>query len=128
MRNGFSLIELVVVLMIMAIVAGAVAPAMVRSTRERAPGEDIVNLLREARRLAARTGLPVQVTVRGQSFSLAVSAGQPRKGRLQIVTQDTADFSFEPTGMATGDSLRFIDAGKSRVAVLDAWTGDVEIR
>ncbi|HEX2205098.1 MAG TPA: GspH/FimT family pseudopilin [Longimicrobium sp.] len=142
-RRGFTLVEVLVVLVILAIAAGAVAPAIL------APGDDddvsaavreTVKLLGSARREAARRGAEVtlsldpgtgryDVRAAGEGASPdSVAAGTLAlpAGVTASAPVPRAEFRFDPEGGGWGVPLTLKG---SRVAVVevDRWTGEIRV-
>ena len=137
--RGFTLIELVVVLLILGLTLAAVAPAFAArrdQSLDRAV-DAIAMLLRTARNTALETAVPTAVTfdpasarvwVRADaiknpldtSFTIAVPAGTEYSAASPRVR-----FIFDPRGGAKVDTL-MVSSARGRWAVtVDSWTGDV---
>lgn len=141
MRRGFTLLEVIVVLAILALTAGVVAPAVFRATREddltRATGQ-VTTLLARARLTAVERGTPVSVTIAPESGEYAVmiergdTSALLERGRLDwgggarlVSTARRPRFRFDPLGTAEGDSLSVLGSTGHRIVALDRWTGEV---
>lgn len=79
--NGFTLVELVAVIVVIGILAAYIVPKMfsVTSFTSRGYFDQLIQATRYARKLAVTSGCAVQVTINASSFSLAqptVPAGQ----------------------------------------------------
>src|SRR5688500_2975199 len=125
MRAGFTLIELTVVLLIIAIAAGVTVPALlgepVRDDVEVA-GEQLDKLFRIARDSAQRSGAPVTVSFDSLTgmvwvasmadtvtFDIASTLAGfmlplPPSVRVEL-TKSRAHFTFSPTGAVFGDTI-----------------------
>lgn len=138
-RLGFTLIEVVVVLVLLGLVAGVTAPAFRDSASTGAGGQvarEVVSLLERARTTALERGTAVRVVldpVTGGYTVAADSAGgvvPVREGRVTLpagVTLVTATLrytaSFGATAVAGADTLRIRGTdGETRLTV-NRWTG-----
>ncbi|HEY0811250.1 MAG TPA: prepilin-type N-terminal cleavage/methylation domain-containing protein [Longimicrobiales bacterium] len=101
--NGFSLLELVVVLAILAISSALVAPRIVQKAQKHGITE-VATTLRAHQRKAV-------TTARNISVELGVT----------VVT-------FSPTGVATPDTAILHVDGRAHRVIIDTWSGDVAIR
>ena len=133
-RRGVTLIELVVVITLMAIIAGVSAPALVSLDRKAEPSglDALVLLLRRSRATAIARATVVTVTidpatarywvdppdtvaVLGLLAQSSLSAGSPR-----------VHFRFTPDGQAVTDEPLFVqDRGSSAAVFIEPWTGEV---
>lgn len=140
-RAGYSLMELVVVMALLAIVAALVAPAVGRTAEDvmaRAEVASVAAFLRGAReqavsrqqalevsldrdahslllRRAARNGEETATTRRGFSALLRLESGSPSSAII-----------FQPQGMSSGARLTVETPGPRRyVVTVDALTGRV---
>jgi prepilin-type N-terminal cleavage/methylation domain-containing protein len=133
-RRGVTLIELVVVIALMAIIAGVVTPAF----RAALPASGISAtaqlsaVVRAARARAIEKATVVTLTV------------DPATGRFWIDHPDTAGaivlsahatlsgadrvhFRFRPTGEIAADPLAITESGVVRAVQVNRWTGEVAI-
>jgi prepilin-type N-terminal cleavage/methylation domain-containing protein len=140
-RRGFTLIELVVVLAMLAIAAAVAVPAL-RPPAERSAGaaaDSLRRVLIGARGDAGRRGVPVAVLVRasdatfvtmtldaaGVADSLAAgSLPVPAGGRVTGSRGGLVRAVFEPTGRARADRVAFVDEGGRVEIGVDPWSGD----
>jgi prepilin-type N-terminal cleavage/methylation domain-containing protein len=137
-RRGFTLWELVVVMVVLAITLGVAVPAYVRfgATAAATPIDELLDLLREARATAVRLQATVALVVDPKSgaFRLdtitAAGAGIVRADTLSIdarrsIATDSARlrYLFRPTGAAFGDTFRVRGVDGERVVAVDAWNG-----
>jgi len=138
-RAGFTLIEVVVVLVLLGVVAGVTLPAFMRPDAGGPRAEvtsELLRLLESARATALERATTTCLVLDPASGSYRVegdSAGQAvvvREGRVQLPANVTlmsdrsrVQFRFSSSGVAIAESLvvRGPD-GASRV-VVDRWTG-----
>jgi general secretion pathway protein H len=138
-RGGFTLVEMVVVLLILAVATAVTVPAL-----RQPPVEDdftialkqVDDMFRFARDSAVRGRVPVTIaidSVTGNVWLLAdddQSSGLteaepldlPRGVSIQL-TKSRARFRFMPSGAAFADSLTVLTNGASRLISVDPWTG-----
>ena len=138
-RNGFTLIELIVVLLIIGIVTAVGTPRIFRgleSVKSRRLLADIVVFLRETRMDALTNGKNVNVLVKLEEGVFEVDNGNtftiPEDSGISINVEDeyfygTVDetgYSFYPNGMASGSKLILLENGNDLgVIYLDPLTG-----
>lgn len=141
MTRGFSLMELVVVLAILAITAAVVAPAVARTVdgvRARAEVGAVAAFLRSAREQAVSRQQAVEVRVDDESHTLVMRrAGQVGEAAAQAprafspllrIAADPppAHVTFLPHGMSTGARFAIATPGpRAYVITVDALTGRV---
>ncbi len=132
---GFTLVEVIVVLLILSVSAAAVAPAIARRGDEMETALDrVTGLMSDARRLAVSRAIRVQMTLQpdGQ-FRIRRLDGDTlatlNQGRMALPpgvslgTDRTLTITFGPEGGAMGDSIHLRDSTRSRRLALDRWTG-----
>ncbi len=152
-RDGFTLVELIVVMLILTLVAGVTVPALLAG---REPDDDMTGavrrveeLFRLARDSAIRGGTAVTVVMDSATNLVwlvpdqAPEAGDGSGGITLLdegtaldlpatvevlLGQTRARFTFLPTGATIGDSLVISHAGTAVRLTLDPWTGDVIAR
>ncbi|MEX1181765.1 MAG: GspH/FimT family protein [Gemmatimonadota bacterium] len=138
-RGGFTLIELVVVLLIVAVATAVTVPALLSEPVETeldAATHRIQDLFRIARDSAVRAGVPVTVTIDSATGAVwlgsetvdggAVRAGGPLElppGVGLQLSEARATFSFSPGGAAFADSLLLRAGTEERLITIDTWTG-----
>jgi len=110
--RGFTLLELLVVLAIVALMTGLVAPAMLRgvaAARERGAASDLQNLLE---------GLPVRAFQRGGALELDANALRglmpelPEGWQLDV----TPALRYGASGVAAGGTVRLLGPGREPLA------------
>lgn len=138
-RGGFTLVEMVVVLVILSIAAAAVAPALLRPS---APAEveaaaQVVKMLGGARRLAVERGEAVSLTLDPAARtwraaaepvgdSLAAGALELPPG-VAIAPAGAPRFVFRPLGGAAGGPLTLAVEGRTVRVDVDRWTGEARV-
>jgi prepilin-type N-terminal cleavage/methylation domain-containing protein len=138
--RGFTLLELIVTLLIVAIAVGLVAPAIGRSTeavRTRAEVAGFSATFRHAREQAITTQQPFTVVVNPSSRLQTVTTGEDEvrwtrtfSARLTIEAETPSALTvrFEPQGNSSGGKFR-LSAGTAAYRVtIDAVTGRVKNR
>lgn len=151
-RHGFTLLELLVVLTLMALMAGMVAPRLVGTLDRmnvRSAAGRIVATLRYARSQAAseQRFFRVDIDLSGRTLTVAPASPLPEalasRGTLSLPegvrfleaqsvsgasSSDTFTIRFSPLGRTTGGQLLIGDeAGRRLRVVLDPLTGLPEI-
>ncbi|HYT05179.1 MAG TPA: prepilin-type N-terminal cleavage/methylation domain-containing protein [Gemmatimonadales bacterium] len=139
--RGFTLAEIVVVLALLGIIAAVAVPAFTRldagDDATRAAG-DVVRVLHAARLAALEHAGAATVLVDPASghywVTLGDSGGGAASGAFAMppgVTllgpEPRAQFLFQPTGAAAGDSLFLKGPARTAVVTVARWTGDVEV-
>ncbi|HEV8445250.1 MAG TPA: prepilin-type N-terminal cleavage/methylation domain-containing protein [Gemmatimonadaceae bacterium] len=137
-RTGFTLWELTMVLLIMAIAATLAAPALARFGTEQPPGgaDAMLGLLRDTRKAAIQYN--TTATLRLDPKSLAFEVDTAGAFGMAALAQGTLDlgmaasiktdqprlrFVFEPTGAAFADTA-VINGGQIPLIVrVDPWSG-----
>lgn len=100
-QRGFTLVELIVVLVILALGAAIVAPSLVSSASE--ASSELSRLVGSAREAAVRRGETVQLRI-NQSGAWQIIAGAPPQGeilisgRLTDAPVDRLELVFSPLG------------------------------
>lgn len=139
-RRGFTLVEVIVVLVILSIAAAAVAPALL--SRPPAGAEqaaaDVARRLASARRLAVERGEAVSLTidpaagtwraaVEPAGDSMAAGALEIPAGVAMTTGPGAARFVFHPLGGATGGPLTLSGGGRTARIDVDRWTGEARV-
>jgi prepilin-type N-terminal cleavage/methylation domain-containing protein len=137
-RRGYTLLEMSVVLVVMAIAATLVVPALVDLGQEPVPhtADALLDLLRSARALAVDRAVDVTVLVdpvtgsyRADSTGVqgtgVVATGQlALRGDEAMVTDlPRLRYVFQPTGAAWADSVRVRGGDSSVLVLVDPWSG-----
>ena len=142
-RHGFTLIEMIVVLIVIAVTAGLVAPAMLRMTGTPADASDaapISALLRGARRQALESGSVVTLILDPKDARYRADTSGPRGAGLLSEGELTLDpgitlesdslrvrFTFRPDGSVFGDTLTVHGRWTSSRISVDRWTGAIHV-
>ena len=135
-ERGFSLLELIVVLAILALAAGLVAPSISRSTdalRMRTEIAGFSAVLRHAREQAITTRQAHRVVVEPAEHQIRVFAGdevrrtRPFPSRWSVDAPGDASLAvrFEPHGTSTGGQYRIVADNVVWRVSIDAFTGRV---
>ena len=135
-QRGFTLLELVVVLFVMALAAGLAAPSITRSTdalRTRTEIASFSSFLRHAREQAISTRRPHRVVVDPNDHLVRVYVADEVRRTRGIParwTFDTRDASslavrFEPYGSSSGGEYRINADDVAWRVTIDAFTGRV---
>ena len=135
--RGFTLIELIVTLLVIAVAIGLVAPAIGRSTetvRARAEVAGFSATLRHAREQAITTRQEHKVLVSLSDRQVTVVAGEdevrwtrafPARLTIQPATPSSLAIHFHPQGTSSGGDLRLTSGAVTYHVTVDAVTGRV---
>jgi prepilin-type N-terminal cleavage/methylation domain-containing protein len=135
--RGFTLLELIVTLVVIAVAVGLVAPAIGRSTetlRARAEVAGFSATFRHAREQAITTRRQYTVNVNPTSHQLIVTTGDDEvqwtralSGRVEIRPENPGALQvrFEPQGTSSGGEFHLISGGVSYRVSVDPVTGRV---
>jgi prepilin-type N-terminal cleavage/methylation domain-containing protein len=135
--RGFTLLELIVTLVVVAVAVGLVAPAIGRSTealRVRAEVAGFSATFRHAREQAITTSQPFTVVVNPASNLLTVTTGddevrwtRPLSNRIEIraETPSALTVRFEPQGTSSGGGYRLTSGKITYRVTVDPVTGRV---
>jgi len=129
-RNGFSLIELLTVLLLLAIIAAVSMPATGRflgTIAEKRKERDILAVLRYARLTAISKGQYVDVRTAddGTAFRLTGAIDETRSfslGEGQTISQEPELITFYPEGIASIGTITYHRDGKEVHFVIDPLT------
>jgi len=141
-KRGFTLIELAVTLLVLAIVAAIGVPSIARSiesVRARAEISGFAAYLRAAREQAIARGEAQAVRLDPQARTLAITAGDSDAVRstrsftyLLSIEPDPPEaitLTFEPLGFSNGATYRILAPGNRHYVILvDPFTGRVITR
>lgn len=137
-RRGFTLWELVIVMVVLAITLGVSIPAYVRfgAGAPTTPTDELLALLKSARAASVRYEATVFVAIDPKSGAYRIDtlaptgAGPLRADTFSVelrrafaVDSARLRFMFRPTGAAFGDTVRLRDVNGDRLVVVDAWNG-----
>ncbi len=138
--RGFTLLELIVTLLIVAIAVGLVAPAIGRSTeavRTRAEVAGFSATFRHAREQAITTQQTFTVAVNPSSRLQTVTTGEDEvrwtrtfsaRLRIEAETPSALTVRFEPQGNSSGGEFRLSAGAVVYRVTIDAVTGRVKNR
>lgn len=137
-RTGFTLWELTMVLLIMAIAATLAAPALARFGTEQPPGgaDAMIGLLRDTRKAAIQYNATATLRLDPKTLSYEVDTAGAfgmaplAQGTLDLgmassirTDQPRLQFVFEPTGAAFADTA-VVNGGTIPLIVrVDPWSG-----
>ena len=134
-QNGFTLIELVVVLAIISMIMVAVAPNIWTDNKHQESKRAIGAILHGASRHAVNSGNAVVLTfdTRGLAYEMRAEGTPAKRAEVELAEQSvlsppTATFRFLPTGRATSDTLRLQTLQATTWIYVDEWTSDVRFR
>jgi len=140
-RRGFTLIELIVVMLIIGIAGFVIVPALLRDAPSdtAAVAQPMATVLRAARRVAIDSGQSARLVLDPSSLRYVVqmssSARTVAEGTVPLpagatVAADSAraTFQFAPNGTAIGDSIVVSGAAQRVFVAVDRWTGEVILR
>jgi prepilin-type N-terminal cleavage/methylation domain-containing protein len=137
-RRGFTLWELTMVLLVMAIAATLAAPAFARLGSERPPtaADAMIGLLHDARKASLDFNSTVTLRIDPKSLKYEVdTSGAAGYGILAAGTLDLGfgqtletdrprlQYVFRPTGAAFADSVVVRGASVPLVVRVDPWSG-----
>ena len=141
-RRGFTLMEMAVCLVIMAVAASVVVPAISRlgAGKPETAGDQVITLLKQARNFAIERNYTVTVRIDPVSSRYRVdTTGTAGMGVLVDTTfslgeaetletsLDRLQFTFKPTGAVMGDTVIVRGIGTTNVLLVDAWTGEAKL-
>ena len=129
-RRGMTLIELVVVMALIALIAGVAAPAFLSGARSTTAAQQVATLIRSARARALERGAVVTMTIDPLTRTfwldrpdttgvIELPDGASLRGDMRV------HFRFEPSGEVAADALTVNDGGTLSQLRVDRWTGEV---
>lgn len=137
-RSGFTLAEIVVVLLILGLTAALVTPAIRAAPSDPLDGaaDELVRVLETARRAAAARGSTIQVTLRSSGSirsellhgdsALVLHNAALGAGWLHVdLDAPPQVITFDPAGTASPRIVRIRHGSASRTVAVDRWTGAV---
>jgi prepilin-type N-terminal cleavage/methylation domain-containing protein len=138
-RRGFTLAELVVVLVLLGIMLAVVTPALLTSGTERDAATMLAGTLESARTTAIRTASPVDVVVDPTAARIWISTlgGAARvdtsftlesAGASYAAITRRARFHFRADGTGWGDTLIVTSGGRAASVFVHSLAGTVEQR
>jgi prepilin-type N-terminal cleavage/methylation domain-containing protein len=144
-RGGFTIIELVVVLVLIGIIGSVVVPAMVQSgtfDTARTVAAPLVQVLRSAQKTAADKNVPVTVTIDPATGDYQIdgvredtlAADVSSRGTIQFMDRtrfvtalDRLQVTFDPAGRNMSDSLVVENSDHAAVVNVNPWTGAIDV-
>lgn len=140
--GGFTLIELVVTLFLVALAAALLAPSMGRSVdaiRGRAEVSGMAAYFRAAREQAITGGVPLEVRLVPETRTLMIlvagsDAVRSSRGFVSLLAIEpdpptATSVTFQPQGLSSGGVFRILAPGNRQyVVMVDALTGRVSYR
>lgn len=135
--GGFTLLELIVTLLILAVAAAVVAPAIGRSLdtiKARADVAGFAATLRHARERAISTGRTHTVLVDPAEHRLTIVGGEdgaqvtrtiPPRLRVEANPPSALSVRFEPQGVSSGGDFRVTSGGVTYRLTIEPLTGRV---
>jgi prepilin-type N-terminal cleavage/methylation domain-containing protein len=146
-RLGFTLVEVLVVLLIVAITAAVAVPNLARATGGGAGADavarDLVEAYHAARDAAASRGAPATVTLelRSGSYWITIARSAAAKDTLRHgalpLTPSTrlsgghdgwAETTFDPLGRSRNEPVMVAEGEDRYEVTVDAWTAAVDVR
>lgn len=139
-HRGFTLIEVMVVVLLTGLALAVAVPSLPRTDPAASDAQAIVRSLRLARRSAAVRGRAIAVRFRLDEGVLETVEERPGAGQAHLISRDriTGDLEarpphasptvrFGPLGRAAGPRLIVRWDHSAREIEVDPWTGEVEV-
>jgi type II secretion system protein H len=140
MRKGFTLVEMLIVIVILAIVSAVTVPALRANPDDEltTSANAVTKLMQRSRQTAVERGQTVTLVVdveNARYWATIVSTGEPDSlvsyGPIELapgvaITADKsrARYVFAPSGAASGGPLQVRMDSRAAVITLNQWTGD----
>jgi len=136
-RRGFTLWELTLVLLIMAVMATLAVPAFARLGTDLppTPADQILGLLHDSRKVAIDNHVSAMLRLDPKSYryqldTIGAGSGMYTQGTLDLGTAQTLvtdlprlQYLFRSTGAAFADTVVVRGAGRPLTVRVDAWSG-----
>ena len=136
-QSGFTLLELIVTLLVLALAAGIALPSIGRGTetvRARADVSRFAALLRHAREQSITARRPHEVIIDPPGHRVSVKAGTedprpaftlPERVSIEGASPSALTVRFEPWGGSSGADFPLTSSGRRYRVTVDAVTGRV---
>jgi type II secretion system protein H len=140
MRRGFTLVEMLIVIVILAIVSAVTVPALRANPDDEltTSANAVTNLMQRSRQTAVERGQTVTLVVdveNARYWATIVSTGEPDSvvayGPIELASGATitadksrARYVFAPSGAASGGPIQVRMDSRAAVITLNQWTGD----
>lgn len=137
MKSGFTLVEVLIVLVILGLSAGLAVPTMLDWTRDGRPSGavgEVLRVARDARTTSLRRGVGARLTIdpaSGRYWITTEGADDPlyRTGQLSLAdshivgSEPRPSVRWDARGRALGDSIRLQTGRGLWIIAVDQWTG-----
>ena len=139
-RSGFTLVEMLIVIVILAIVSAVTVPAMRSSPDDEltTSASVVTNIMQRSRQTAIERGQTVALVVDAENaryWATIQSTGQPdsvvsygpielSSGATIMAAEPRSRYFFAPSGAATGGPIEVRMHARAALITLNQWTGD----